>query len=124
MTEPLIEQVKNGTCPFTGKRYDCARCDLDPESIPIPAAEPGFREMHMCFCIERFATGQTTKGEMRRIASGFVTDDGKHPTPTALMDYFRTLYSCGVKVIPMCHCDRFCFKHGCKGMTKKGDGND
>lgn len=120
MTEPLIEKVKNGICPFTAQRYDCARCDLDPESTPITSNDfPGMTELHMSFCITRFATGQTDKREMRRIAKGFISEDGTNPTVDYLLDYFRTLYSLGVELIPMCSCDRFCFKHGCKGRSEK-----
>ena len=118
MTEPLIEKLKNGTCPFTGRGYDCARCELDPEEIKMPSDTPGMYEVHMQFCITRFVHGQTTKKEMKQVANMFVEDDGSHPTPEYLLGYFRDLARFGVEVIPMCNCERFCFRHGCKGDAK------
>lgn len=124
MNEPLIQKVKNGTCPFTGQRYDCARCELNPENHPIPVKDqPGLSEVHCCFCITRFATGQTTKIEMRRLAKGF-TIDGRNPTVNQLLEYFRELYALGVQVIPMCECERFCFKHGCRGDGQQKEGSE
>ena len=115
MSDALIDKLKNGTCPFTGQHYDCARCELKPEYHQIPGDTPGTHELHMCFCITRFAKGQTTKKEMKQIAQGFIMDGGGHPLPETLLDYFSELYRYGVEVIPMCDCERFCFKHGCMG---------
>ena len=124
MTDPLLDKLKNGTCPFTGQRYDCARCELKPENRPIPSQKrPGFSEIHCFFCITRFATGQTTKIEMRRIAKGFIMD-GRTPTVNELLEYFRKLYALGVEVIPMCECERFCFKHGCRGDGQPKEENE
>ena len=125
MNEPLIHKVKNGTCPFTGQRYDCARCELKPEEHPIPSQKrPGFSEIHCCFCITRFATGQTTKPEVMRLAKGFTREDGSHPRSDELLEYFRDLYRYGVEVIPLCKCERFCFRHGCRGDGQPKESGD
>ena len=118
MSDPLLDKLQNGTCPFTGQRYDCARCELEPENHPILSDEPGWSIVHCYFGITRFATGQTTKREMRRIAKGFTVQNGLNPDPEYLLEYFRELYKYGVEVIPMCNCERFCFKHGCRGGDK------
>lgn len=102
----LIEQLKTGKCPFTGKTYNCERCNVEPEEHPIPSDTPGMHELHMRFDITRFAEGQTTKTEMKQIATGFTKEDGTHPKPDELLEYFRQLYRLGVEVIPMCNCRR------------------
>lgn len=117
--DKLINKLKTGICPFTGQRYDCARCEIEPERVDIPSDTPGTYELHMCFEITRFVFGQTTKLEMKQLARCFTNEDGKHPTPEWLMEYFRTLHSFGVEKIPMCDCERFCFRHGCMGDRKE-----
>ena len=115
MMNNIIEQLTTGKCPFTGKTYNCERCNVTPEPHPIPSDTPGFSEIHLQFCITRFAEGKTTRKEMIQIAKGFIAEDGSHPTPEELLTYFQKLYRLGVEVIPMCSCKRFCFKHGCMG---------
>ena len=119
MSDGLLDRLKTGICPFTGRRYDCARCETKPERRPIPGGAPGVYlgvyELHLAFCITRFATGQTTAQELKRIARGFAAEDGAAPEPNELLAYFRELYRLGVEKIPMCQCKRFCFRHGCMG---------
>jgi hypothetical protein len=116
MEDKLIEQLKNGTCPFTGQRYDCARCEVEPEHHRIPCGDDSSKSVwHMCFCITRFVQGHTDKREMKRIAKGFTLEDGSNPSPEYLLEYFAELYRLGAEKIPMCDCKRFCFKHGCMG---------
>lgn len=119
MNDSLIEQLKTGTCPFTGQLYNCVRCEIKPERHRIPCSDNHTRSiLHMHFCISRFIKGQTDKREIKRLAKGFTLDDGRHPTPEELMEYFAELWRLGAEVIPMCECKRFCFRHGCMGDDK------
>lgn len=110
MEDKLLEQLKHGTCPFTGQTYNCERCEIEPEY------EKGPHVLHMSFCITGFVNGILGKRELKRTAKAFVMDDGTHPTPEELLAYFKKLYRLGVNVIPMSdNCKKFCFKHGCMG---------
>lgn len=110
MEDKLLEQLKHGTCPFTGQTYNCERCEIKPEY------EKGPHVLHMSFCITGFVDGILGKRELKRTAKAFVMDDGTHPTPEKLLAYFKELYRLGVNVIPMSdNCKNFCFKYGCMG---------
>ena len=116
MEDKLLEQLKHGTCPFTGQTYNCERCEIKPEY------EKGPHVLHMSFCITGFVEGKIGKLELGRTARAFRMDDGRRPTPTWLLEYFKKLYRLGAKVIPMSdNCKNFCFKHGCMGdkITEK-----
>ena len=112
--EPLVKKVRDGICPFTGERYDCARCDVKPKEMHKPN-DDGMHSIHMCVCITGFVTGLQGKAMLRAIARSFTNEDGSHPTPQSVLEYFNALYRLGVKLIPICKCKRFCFKHGCMG---------
>ena len=58
------------------------------------------------------------------MAKGFTREDGSHPRPDELLEYFSELYRYGVEVIPMCKCERFCFKHGCRGDGQPKEDNE
>ncbi|MBQ4434346.1 MAG: hypothetical protein IJU61_03530 [Victivallales bacterium] len=114
MEDTLIKLIQKGTCPFTGQRYDCARCEVKPEYHKIPSDQPGMHSIHMSFCITGYVK-QMSRKELRRIANIFTMDDGRHPKVDELIEYFTELYKLGVEHLPMCDCKRFCFKHGCMG---------
>jgi hypothetical protein len=118
MSDKIIDELKNGTCPFTGQRYDCARCEITPERHDIPSETPGMHQIHMNFCINQFVKGYTTTAELKRLARGFVKENGKKPTGRELLEWFVELHKYGVEVLPMCECKRFCYKHGCMGGDK------
>lgn len=119
MSEPLIEQLKTGTCSFTGKTYNCERCEVKPKY------EKGPHVLHMSFCITGFVNGILGKRELKRTAKAFVKADGTPPTPEELLEYFKELYKLGAKVIPMSdNCKNFCFKYGCMGEKYGGKGGE
>ena len=117
MSEPLIEQLKTGTCPFTGKTYNCERCEIKPEYNRYPTGEEGHTTMRigLSLCITGFVTGRIGKRELNKTAKWFTMDDGRNPSPEYLLEYFKELYRLGANVIPLHECSNFCFRHGCMG---------
>lgn len=126
MNDPLIEQLKTGVCPFTGKNYNCERCEIKPEFNRYPTGEEGHTIMRIgiSLCITGFVTGRIGKRELRQTTKMFTTNDGKNPTPEALLEYFKELYRLGANVIPLHECNNFCFRHGCMGEKMKESGNE
>ena len=113
--EETVRKVRDGICPFTGERYDCARCKVKPKrEIDAEAVgKPVF--IHMCLGIEGYVTGMHEKAMLRNLAASMTLSDGSHPTPTFVLAWMKRLYGLGVTVVPMCKCQRFCFRHGCMG---------
>ena len=76
--------------------------------------------IHMSFCITGYVKHMSRK-ELRGLANIFTMNDGRHPKVDELIEYFMELYKLGVEKLPMCECNRFCFKHGCMGdkITEK-----
>ena len=106
-----IEIIKTGTCPFTGNKYNCSTCELDP---PNPE---GHYKFEMCMSIsgplER--NGNNIR-EWNKLARSFTDEYGHPQTGAQVRDYFKFMQALGADVMPMGkRCDRFCYKHGCRG---------
>lgn len=110
----MIELLKNGTCPFTGKRYDCARCEEYTKlkrsehvgggavnfnlalyfADAIRDGKRGIKWLH------KYSSPNCTLAETERLYAG--------------------LYQLGATHYPIGNCDRFCFRRGCMGHTAEG----
>lgn len=105
-TFELVEMLKTGICPFTGQRYDCGRCNHEPEKEKPPC------RIHMSVCIASYIEDNAPMSEYRRLARAF-TSPKCNVTGTMLRQYFQQLYALGVRTIPIGECDRFCYREGC-----------
>lgn len=110
----LIEILKNGICPHTGKRYNCLRCD---GAKPHDLMNQGVHIVHCGFAVENsFAGFNDPLTRWNKLASVFT---GVH-SGRELREYFLKLHLLGVEFIPMSdECDSFCYKTGCRGHLKK-----
>ena len=102
----LVERLKVEKCCFTGKVFDCGRCQLQPERIKPPCG------IHMGICIDGYIEDNAPMREYNRLAKGF---NNKAITGRVLREYFCQLYALGVRIIPVGECSRFCYRHGCMG---------
>ena len=111
--EELIEQVKNGTCPFTGKPYDCARCEIKPKAHE---EFHGSRKLHCGLCI--------THPLSYRMGGWDVPLEYFDPSDRReAMPQLARLLQFGVEQIPFgdCDFDHYCFKHGCVGHPQESE---
>lgn len=111
--EELLERVENGTCPFTGKAYNCARCKGHSMS---DERWTGARTLHICLCITQPLTHRHEGWD--NVLQYYPREDRN-----AIQEGFARLLQLGVENVPMsseCGFDHFCFKKGCIGHTKKG----
>ena len=104
------KELKTGTCPHTGKRYDCARCEF-----PHPPTQPGI--YHCCLNITG-TLARNSKREWRRLASAMLIN-GERLKPEGARKIFLVLNSLGAECLPIEECTNFCFKHGCLGHKKE-----
>ena len=110
----MIDVLKNGTCPFTGKPYDCGRCETY-KTLKIPMGES---TIHIClFFGDAIRDGKRGLNYLRKVV-------GKEHTLHEVEEYFTALYRMGADHHPIGNlCDRFCFRRGCMGHpTGKGKG--
>lgn len=109
----MIDVLKNGTCPFTGKTYDCGRCEAY-KTLEHPM---GASTLHICFFFgDAILDGRRGLNYLRKVV-------GKEHILHEVGEYFTTLYRMGADHIPIGDkpCDRFCFRRGCMGHpTEKG----
>lgn len=106
--EEVLEAVKNGTCPFTKKQYDCACCECEKYSTDW--MNKGEHTIHLGLDITRpLAYGERGWRDTLRF---FEPRDRK-----AARQMLTMLLQHGVEQIPIGNCDaaHFCFKRGCDG---------
>jgi len=106
-----IETIRTGTCPFTGNAYNCATCELNP---PMPT---GRVKWEICMSISGpFERNGNNIREWNNLAKAFKDEYGHPQTGAQVRDYFKFMQLLGADVMPMGErCDRFCYKHGCRG---------
>jgi len=105
-----IDIIKTGICPFTGNKYNCATCELDP---PMPT---GRVQWEMCMSISGPLQRNTSIKDWNKLAKAFTDEHGCRQTGEQVRDYFKFMQILGADVMPMGkRCDRFCYKHGCRG---------
>lgn len=73
---------------------------------------PGQR-MHLCQSVRGALNWD--KRMLKRMCKVYTNDDGTHPTPDQLRDYFMDALSEGKEVLPIGECDNFDYKKGCQG---------
>lgn len=107
----LIEQLKTGTCPFTGKRYDCGRCEKFEK---LEFAEPP-AGLHISMSFDGYLSdGKRGMKELHKIVGG-----KKVCTEQECANYYWDLYRLGADTVPVGECDNFCFRRGCMGHHKE-----
>ena len=107
----MIDTLKNGTCPFTGKPYDCGRCETY-KTLKIPM---GKSMLHIGFYFgDAIRDGKRGLNHLRKVV-------GKEHTLREVDEYFTALYRMGADHVPFGEgsCDRFCFRRGCMGHQKE-----
>ena len=110
----LVDQLRNGTCPFTGRRYDCARCE---EFRNIDRSGTGPWDMHISMDFDGYlADGKRGIKDLHRMVGG-----NKTCTQQECADYFWQLYHLGAETVPVGDCDNFCFRRGCMGHERLGE---
>ena len=112
--EEILEAVKSGTCPFTKKQYDCARCES--EKFMTNWLNKGEHTFHFGLNITR----PLTYGERgwRNTLCYFEPRDRK-----AARQILTMLLQYGVEQVPIGNCDaaHFCFKSGCDGHKQESE---
>ena len=110
------QTIKNGTCPHTGKPYDCARCAFVP-----PPHKPGVPyKIHFCLSVAGpIKSAEYDKTAWHRL-SKLVELGGHKSTPSEVRKLFTALHLLGVDMLPTGGCDNFCYRHGCLGHEEKG----
>ena len=101
---------KDKICTFTGKEYDCSRCEGHREDW----TDKGTRSTHM---------GHSVSGPIRRnkakdwrgMAKYMTKDDGSPVTGEEIQIEFMRYHAKGWETIPLKQCDRWCYKNGCQG---------
>ena len=102
-----LERLKNGICPFTGKRYDCGRCEAH-ETLKHPEGTYG---MHIGMNFDgMLLDGKTGQRRLHKYVGGKAAC-----TFDECVDYFADLFQLGATVVPVGVCDRFCYRRGCMG---------
>ena len=109
----MLERMKTGKCPFTGKPYDCSRCEVykdlkNPENAPY--------NLHMSLYFGEAIT-DGTKGLrwLKKVV-------GRQYSFDDLREYFGGMYQLGATHHPIGECDNFCFRKGCMGHAKQATG--
>lgn len=101
----MIDKIKNGICPFTGRRYDCGRCEVY-KGLKQPQ---GGHTAHICLDFDdAIRDGKRGLKWLQRAV-------GKQHPLSEVEEYFSTLYQLGATTHPIGECDRFCFRRGCMG---------
>lgn len=106
-----IERIKTGTCPFTGRPYDCGRCE-EYSKLEFHRG-PGVLHIGLCFD-GPLADGKTGMRYLHKLVGG-----NKTCTIDECADYFWELYRNGADHVPVGECDRFCYRRGCMGHPAK-----
>ena len=103
-----IERIRDGICPFTGKRYDCGRC-TDFEKLEHTQ---GPSTLHIGLVFDGLlADGKTGMRELHRIVGGKAKC-----TLDECADFFWEMYRMGADHLPVGdNCGRFCYRRGCMG---------
>lgn len=109
----MIDTLKNGTCPFTGKPYDCGRCE---KYKTLEHPKGGFTTHINLYFGDAIRDGKQGLKWLRKIV-------GKEYTEHEVEEYFTALYRMGADRVPVGDlCDKFCFRRGCMGHPKEGGG--
>lgn len=100
----IVELLRHGTCPHTGKPYDCARCEWKEPPMRVGVSYC----VHFAACITHPIDGRGWKDLLRNF------DREDRPEAQRLLSEALQL---GATCIPIGDCDaaHFCFKHGCVG---------
>lgn len=112
----MIDVLKNGKCPFTGKPYDCGRCEAYKTLQPPKGAST----LHIALYFgDAIRDGKRGLNYLRKAV-------GYEHTLREVDEYFTALYRMGADRVPMGDplCDRFCFRRGCMGHQTEKGGND
>ena len=110
----MIDLLKKGKCPFTGKPYDCGRC----EAYKTLQHPKGASTLHISFYFgDAIRDGKRGLNYLRKVV-------GKDCTLREVDEYFTALFQMGADHVPIGDlCDRFCFRRGCMGHPmEKGKG--
>jgi hypothetical protein len=107
----MINVLKNGTCPFTGKPYDCGKCDLC-KTLKQPK---GAFTLHISLYFgDAILDGKRGIKWLRKAV-------GAEHTEREVEEYFTALFRMGADHVPIGDlCDKFCFRRGCMGHPKEG----
>ena len=100
-------------CQFTGKEYDCARCDGYREDW----CGKGTHSIHMGHSVSG-PIRRNTKKDWREMAKYMTRDDGGRMTGEEVQIEFMKLHAKGIETIPLKNCDRWCYKNGCQGHAE------
>jgi hypothetical protein len=112
-----LENIKSGVCPFTGKPYDCGRC----EEYSKLEFHKGPGVLHVGLCFDRYlADGKTGMRHLHNIVGGKDTC-----TIDECADFFWEMHRRGAEYIPFGECNNFCYRRGCMGhAAKDGSANN
>ena len=68
----LVQRLRTGICPHTGKRYDCAHCEWkEPEPPPLKHGMVRRYTIGISLCIDGYVENNTPKREWNRLAKCF-----------------------------------------------------
>ncbi len=114
----LSEHLRTGVCQITGKPYNCARCDEGKKKGPT--GKGNIRTLHVNMSISG-AMRRDGEQEWNRLAGIMQYEDGRKLAPKDVRAYFHELHALGADALPMCECDNFCYRHGCRGHREEGE---
>ena len=106
----MIDVLKKGACPFTGKPYDCGRCETY-KTLKLPM---GRSTIHICLYFgDAIRDGKRGIKWLRKMVD---TEYTEHEVE----EYFTELFRMGADHVPVGKlCDKFCFRRGCMGHKKE-----
>ena len=109
----MTEILKHGKCPFTGKPYDCGRCDVHKSFKGLT----GPHTIHMnLYFKDAIQDGLRGVRWLKKVVGGKYTLD-------EVRAYFTELFMMGATCVPIGDlCDRFCFRAGCQGHPSVTEG--
>lgn len=110
----MLERIKHGTCPFTGKPYDCSRCETYKDLKLFGGQNHFGGTAHLSIYFgEAIRDGKRGIRWLKKMVGGDYT-------PKQIEEYFTALFMRGSDHHPVGECDRFCFRKGCMGHVREG----